>query len=250
MSNQIKEKLDLYSEDDFYYKIICGAEIGHARNTRELLKRKGIKTANDVLNRESLSGIVQWVMAKILRELDAYGYRRADCSIEQYPTIDDYCREHFHCQWCGHSLTEDSNIGILLCSECNQRRERLDRKKILEVHLEVNTQESNGIAAHISIKNNAKLPLMIKLSNSSLNHNHIQIASDDFSRLVDEYCILPDATITLNLIWLNVERLCSGDYFIVSCVDKTFNKQYTYKFGRHYSKHDYWEVDLNNPKTE
>ena len=255
MNDKVKETIDIFSEDEFFTKIIC-ENVDHARNCRDLLRRKGIRNCHDILFRDNFDSIPKWIIAKVLRGIDKFGYRRLDCSVEKYPEIDDYFRECFKCQWCGASLNNnESNTQLLLCGNCSKRHERLWSNKNLDVHLEVLDEEEveskiKGIITNITLKNNTRIPLTIKLNNCVLAQGEIQSASDDTEDVEGDLCILPDTQVALRKTWSRIEQLCKGGYFIVSFVDKTFNKQYTYKFARNYRNHDYWEVDLNNPQTE
>ena len=42
MNDKAKETIDIFSEDEFFTKIIC-ENVDHARNCRDLLRRKGIR---------------------------------------------------------------------------------------------------------------------------------------------------------------------------------------------------------------
>ena len=42
MNDKEKETIDIFLEDEFCTKIICG-NVDHARNCRDLLRRKGIR---------------------------------------------------------------------------------------------------------------------------------------------------------------------------------------------------------------
>ena len=125
----------------------------------------------------------------------------------------------------------------------------------LQVHLEVLDEEEaeskiKGIITNITLKNNTRIPLTIGLNNCILVQGEIQSTSDEAEDFASDLCILTDAPVVLQKTWSKIEQLCNGDYFILSFVDRTLNKQYTYKFAQNYRNHDYWEVDLKNPKTE
>lgn len=250
-----ENNLDIFSEKDFYEKIICVNSGWHTRTVRDMFKKKtvGIKNANDILSRENLNGIPEWILAGVLRALDSYGYRRKDCSIEMYPTIDEYFREHFCCLWCGKQLDKNSNTKKLFCADCDQRSERLCQNKVLEVFLNiVDDREEYEIDkieldVEVIIRNNSEIPLNIKLNSFILCHNKMQVLSDlDYGDYLDEDCLKPNEEITLKRSWYDIENLYNDDHFIISISDLTHNKECIYKFAKRYQNDDYWETDLIN----
>lgn len=250
MGNHTKETIDVFSNEEFFEKIICG-NVDHARNCRDLLKRKGIRNCNDVLSCDNFNSIPKLMIANVLRGMDKFGYRRDDCSVEKYPEMDDYFRECFKCHWCGASLNNcESDTKLLLCVDCSKRHKRLWTNKNLEVDLAISDSdgleyEVKGIVVDITMKNNTRIPLNIEINNCSLNIEGVQFVSDEDARFCN-YCVLPGTTITLKKAWSKIENSNTEEYFVINIVDKTLCKQYTYKFGRNYAKHDYWEVDLNS----
>ena len=248
--------LDIYSEEDFYQKLVMNV-FDHGRHAKHLFKIRGVLTANDILNRNNFDGIPSWMTSKLLRELDNYGYRRNDCAIDKYPVIDDYFRDHFNCAWCGSVLDNESNTELLLCSKCSKRHERVSSEKALKVTLhesdfDEDDRTTTGVAVELSIKNNSQVPLLINYDELILKHNQMRIPSN-YSRndcFFEEDYIIPGEEVVIKKGFIGVERLLNDDYYIITFTDKTLNKQYIYKFGRNYTKHDYWEIDLQDKKDE
>lgn len=243
--------LDIYSEEEFYRKII--RHIGaHSPTTKRLLKKHGIVTANDFLTCDELEGVPSHITARLLRLLDEYGYRRDDCSFEKYPILDDYLRAHFHCDWCGSSLDAEANTEKLLCKHCLERHTRVNSKKVLYVQLsEWECDEDNdaptSIVVDLTIQNNSQIPLLISFDSLILQHNKMRIQSnyDVGSYHFKEGYIIPGEKFTITKGFTNVAKLEKEDYFIITITDKTQQKQYIYKFGNRYRDDDYWEIELN-----
>ena len=255
MNKEISKTIDIFSEEDLK-KIICQWSSYHPHWAISLLNSRGIKTCNDIIERDDFNGIGKHsLIADILRGLDAHGYRRSDCSVERYPNIDDYFRDYFVCSWCGEKLDSESNTKLLLCEDCSKRCERINSPKNLRVSLDIvadedededeeDTQDIKEINVVVTIENNLQIPINLKLNSFTLWHNKMQFLRD--CDWLDECCIHPGKRKILKGTWSGIKRRYSEDYFIISFSDLTHNKEYVYKFGTHYSRNDYWEADLSN----
>ena len=196
-----------------------------------------------------------------LYKFDKAGYRIKDCSIKDYPTIDDFVKDKFNCLECSSSLNGTSdNLKRRLCMDCASRLDRLVNATTITLEVkkpefQIYTGDEQGFTIHININSQTDKPIKLKLEECSIytdgrqrisNYNYAGYA---FS---EEYAF-PNTTKTFAKIWItdkwNVKELSAGeDYITISFKDTNSNKTFFFKFlfVNNFSDwrfYDYYELD-------
>ncbi len=190
-------------------------------------------------------------LANVLRQLDAKGIRRQDCSYESYPTIDDYISQNLKCSECYSSLyQEGSNTTECLCKNCIERLQRVNADKTIYIELKKTeymsyTNGQNGVTIFANLTNNLTAPLKVKLQEITLTHRNTQKVSDyNYSGYIfNEDYLFPNTIKSVGKVWImehwEHKELEYGDYCVIVLTSPIINKKYYYKFVYRY---DYWQL--------
>ena len=199
----------------------------------------------------------------ILRQLDAHGIRRKDCSREQYPMIDDYIRKHMRCDECYSKLSQEGSDTIrCLCKDCVERLERVNADKSIAIEIKIPeyltyTKSRKGLTIFANLMNKTKNPLKVKLQEITLTHRNTQKVSNfNYSGYnFDEDYLFPNTIKAIGKVWItndckdefeNLEELDNGDYCVIILKSVTNNMQYYYKFvfcSNNWELYDYYELE-------
>ena len=199
------------------------------------------------------------LLAGILRQLDARGIRRKDCSLERYPTIDDYIRMNLKCCECYEYLSQEGSDTVrCLCKNCIDRLKRVESEKIITVDIKKPEYASysnghEGLTLFINLVNRTNAPFKVKLQEFTLTHRNTQSVSDYHytGYEFDEDYLFPDTIKAIGKIWVTEKweekQITQGDYCVIILKSQVTQKQYYYKFVfnglAYWEFHDYYELD-------
>lgn len=197
-------------------------------------------------------------LANILRQLDARGIRKTDCSQERYPHIEEYIRQNLKCCECYSYLSsEGSDTVQCLCKDCIERLQRVNADKLITIELKAPEQMTytnghEGITIFSNITNRSNAPFKVKLQEFTLTHKNTQKVSDynynGYS--FDEDYLFPNTIKAIGKIWLTEQweqkDLDYGDYCVIILKSVKDGKQFYYKFSydvSYWKLYDYYELD-------
>lgn len=198
------------------------------------------------------------LLANILQQLNARGIRRSDCSLERYPTIDDYIRHNLKCRECYSPLSQEgSNTVECLCKDCIERLQRVNSDKLIHIYVkkpEYMTYNNgrNGVTIFANLTNKTNTPFKVKLQEFTLTHQFTQKVSDfNYTGYnFDEDYLFPNTIKAIGKIWITEQwegkELIRGDYCVIILKSVATNKQYYYKFvfnEIYWELYDYYELD-------
>lgn len=226
-----------------------------------ILKRSGFYDITKIIEtpiKELRFQIRDRLVANILRQLDARGIRKTDCSRERYPTIDDYFRQNLKCTECFSPLSQEgSNTVECLCKDCIDRLQRVNSDKLITIDIkppvfETYSNGREGVTIFVNLINRTNAPLKVKLQEFTLTHCDTQKISDYHytGYNFDEDYLFPDTIKAIGKIWVTEQwvqkTLSINDYCVIILKSVSNNKQYYYKFtyeGVYWKLYDYYELD-------
>lgn len=212
------------------------------------LKKEGIYNISEILAYDAkdfiqLSSLNNTEIVEILYALDEIGSRLDDCDAIKYSTIDDYVVEHFTCQECrGHLNQKGSKPKELICKNCVQRHERIQKVNIFTIDiLPVENSEyvggERGFTVYFNITNNTSYPLKLKLKECSIfTGGRQRISNYNLTGYAfDEDYIFPGTVKTFAKIWITDKWIDKDlkentDYLTVSLLDIKNHKLHYFKF--------------------
>ena len=200
------------------------------------------------LSFEELTPFTTSMVIDLILCMDSHRLRLADCSITDYPSVEDYLCEKIKCKSCGEDITNSDwsrNKGY--CIQCQARKARLASPREVEVSIS-NIEYSMGflyadVGATLSLQLPTHLQGNIQLSKAEFVTSSNQVFAFGLSSNIENDSLTENLHSTSNeklSFDLNAFERVSGtlDYIKVVVLDKCSGYRYFYSFK--IEEHEGW----------